>query len=302
MDVFFEVLEQDKEDGKSKYQFKCRQIETSTHLEKVIPDFFSTREPGLHVAIICASSDKGVISEQALGEIIKENYQDVRLKFLSEETLSSQEPCGCIRLPMVDGVGPALQNLEKHIRNCAEGETITDSRAAYEIMRYVFQEEWGEELEITWSRLAAEESSKLLIRGRFYTPAIFALLVIPQNHFELFRRKDVYFPSFIEYVVKGQDSDYIFDIMYKKNPELFQKEIQPADSGEISSITSTIESKDWMSTELFQEKQGLEKKKELEKKRQLLIQQKITSQETHAVSTKDLTATEKARTIHKEEK
>jgi len=313
MDIFVEVLEQDKENEKNKYRFKNRYVEISDHLEKVIPDFFTIRDPGLHAAIICASGDANVIPEQAFGKIIKENFRDVRLKFLSKETLSSQEPCGCIRFPIADGAGRALRNLEERIRNCSEEERITNIRAANEIERYALQEEDQVKdnivsLEIIWNKWSAQKCSELLIRGPFYMPTIFALLVIPQRHFELFKMENVYFPNFIEYVVRGQDSDPLFNKLYKVNPELFRTEIQTAGSEIISNITPTIVYEDRISTEISQEKQGSEKRKELkkikelEKRREILIQQKITSQEAHTVSTKDLAAAEKARTIHKEEK
>ena len=313
MDIFVEVLEQNKENEKNKYRFEKRSVEVSDHLEKVIPDFFTTRDPGLHTAIICASGDANVIPEQVFGEIIKENLRDIRLKFLSKETLSSQEPCGCVRLPIADGAGRALRDLEERIRNCTGEKRITNIRAANEIERYALQEEDQVKdnivsLEIIWNKWSAQKSSELLIREPFYMPTIFALLVIPQRHFELFKRENVYFPDFIEYVVRGQDFDSLFNTLCKANPKLFRTELQTAGSEIISNITPTIVSEDWISTEVSQEKQGSEKKKELEKikelekRREILIQQKITSQEAHTVSTKDLTAAEKARTIHKEEK
>ncbi len=308
MDMFCEVLERDTENGEYNYKFKSRPIKDSDHLEEVIPDFFTTRDPGLHAAVICASSDVNVISEQAFGEIIKEeNFRDGRLKFLSKETLSSQEPCGCIRLPMAGGVGCALRDLEEHIRNCTEEKRITNIMAAYEIGRYALQEEDQARdnvvpPEIIWNRWSAQKGSELLSTDPLYMPLIFALLVIPQTHFELFMRENVYVPSFIEYVVRGRDSGQLINKLKKEYREIYQRLMQITEPEVISNTTLTNVSEDWKSTEISQEKQGSETKEGLEKIREQLIQQKITSQETLTVSTKDLTAAEKARAIHKEEK
>ncbi len=293
MDIVNKVLEQDEE---NRYRFKEKPVKPFELFEKVIPDFFTERDPGLHVIIVCASSDTNVISEDAFGEIIKKIFPDSGLKFLSREKLSSHEPCGCIRLPMEGGAGCALQALEESIRNCTKEKRITDTTAQTEIERYAGQEEDGnEEPEIIWSSYAAKRSSKLLLTDMYYTPLIFALLVIPQKQFDLFMKEDVYFPDFIEYVVQGQDSDLIINIL-KKNSEIIQKLVQTPESELTLNTTLPIASEDRKFTEISQEK------KELEKRKAVLVQRKKMSEEALAVPTKDLTAAEKARVIHKEEK
>lgn len=211
--MFSKVLVQS---GENTYHLEKKQIEhPSVTLEEVIPEFFETYTPGLHVAVICTSNPSDVISEMELQKALKPVPPNGVIKCLTsaneQPKLSPNESLSCAR-PEKDlstQIGGALQYIENCICEYI-GKKLIDHSASEEINRYRLKEAAKTvRIEEIWMQWEAGVCSNLLSQDIVlplgYMPSIFILYVLPESCFEVFNHKDTFFPQFIEYVVLGED-------------------------------------------------------------------------------------------------
>ena len=209
--VFVEVLKQS--DSISSNRLGPDSKGPTEDLIKAIPRFFSKRAANIHAVIVCSDCENEPISKEQFQQALSKNNgpcNDLpkRLPFISTFIRKRKQIQYYVySAEKLRSVGSAINTILERVHFCYDHKDIADSLACQII---------GEEKDnIDWKDIWTEQLARMLFREvRSMTNSarkasslnsLFLLLCLPEKYFEVFKYSE-FFPSYIEYVVRGVDA------------------------------------------------------------------------------------------------
>lgn len=204
--VFVDVLKQPAGDT-TKNTLCSDYIVPTEELEKAIPVFFKPRSANVHAVIVCSDCGNKPISEEAFVAALSKNNapcivlpEDAPKKGPNHYySYSNDKP---------DSVGAAIIHILKKAHFCYGDIDDADCLAGQiageeEDNKTNWKSIWTQQLARMLSREIKTTRRKVLDKKSMHT--LFLLLCLPEMYFEVFRESK-FFPSYVEYVVKGVDA------------------------------------------------------------------------------------------------
>lgn len=204
--VFVEVLKQPAGDT-TKNTLYSEYIIPTEDLERAIPAFFKTRSANVHAVIVCSDCRNEPISEEAFLAALRENNSPC---IVLPNDVPQKGPCHyyVYSTDKPASVGAAIIHILEQAHFCYGDIDDADSLAGQiageeEDNKTDWESIWTQQLARMLSREI--ETTRKLVLDKKSMHTLFLLLCLPEKHFEVFR-KAKFFPSYVEYVVKGVDA------------------------------------------------------------------------------------------------
>lgn len=204
--VFVEVLKQPAGDT-TKNTLYSEYILPTEDLERAIPAFFKTRSANVHAVIVCSDCRNEPISEEAFLAALRENNSPC---IGLPNDVPKKGPCHyyVYSTDKPASVGAAIIHILEQAHFCYGDIDDADSLAGQiageeEDNKTDWESIWTQQLARMLSREIKTTRKLVLDKKSMHT--LFLLLCLPEKHFEVFR-KSKFFPSYVEYVVKGVDA------------------------------------------------------------------------------------------------
>ena len=238
---FTEVLRQPRGD-KTKNTLCREYIMPTGELQQAIPAFFETRPANVHAVIVCSNCINEPISESAFQKALCEkNKNCIALPNVvcppkKRTTIIAQKAHNYYSYSTENhrSVGAAIIDILEKTHFCYGDMDDADSLSG----QIAGEEKYNKtDWECIWTQQLARMLSREIkttiesARGkmRIY-PSLFLLLRLPEQCFEIFE-KSKFFPSYVEYVVKGVDDG--------KRKEIERAELEYHESAEKKKLDQT---------------------------------------------------------------
>lgn len=231
---------------KGGYQFeKETGVSESQNLEDIIGEFFSIRQQGVHVALICTDSTNAVINSNELCEKLKEKAEGDRIVEIigEEENVNGETNCYCIA-ERVGDFKEILSTICEYAKNVLSVDKLEVEEIVASMKRY-----WDDlPVEKLWKKENAEDFSKIIPEHLTTVPDIRIILIFSEERFDYFLSEGAFFPKIIEYVVRGIDeSQKKIAELEKENQKYKEHErLEKEISDKIIEIWSQCEGKSYL--------------------------------------------------------
>lgn len=222
--VYNKVLEQN-----GYFQFDLMQVAGTSDLRAAIKKFFDNHEAGVHAAVVCTDNPNEIMHEEDFCTALScgGTWQVELLQSDGNRPTDADRTCAC--RGQFELIGQALLEALECGKQVVD-ECYINSKANSLIQALItIEDQRLFTLENLWSRVSAVNSSEILdlaqLKADHQTvPDIRILLFLPKKHFETFLKPECYFPTFLEYVVLGEDEAMLLQENQKLKERLRQLE------------------------------------------------------------------------------
>lgn len=222
--IYTKVLQQN-----GKFQFEPVPIPETEDITKAIKSFFSNREAGVHVAVVCTNKSDEVMSEESFRAALCAGG-DRQVQPVPTDGAKLSGTGSVYAHHISEFIGQALAEVLKCAKQVIDERYVDNNVEALIQALATFEEQGLYPLENFWIQTFATSSSVILNTAQLkadqqITPDIRILLILPKSHFDTFSNPQCYFPAFLEYVVLGENGEILFQEYQKltKRTEAFDQ-------------------------------------------------------------------------------
>jgi hypothetical protein len=180
------------------FVFSQKTCNGSESLKGLIPEFFTTRAPGVHILVVCSSSNEELPKEIIQVEASLDNAECT--VFDENTQVSDERTRRYFAISQQDSYDALVKKVASYIEHCY-GQELSAFKNRKQ--RFLMTVQTADEFQ----DCLTEAMKKAKYDNHCHT--LFLVFVLPAQWFEEFKSAENHFPLFIEYVVLGEIVDAI---------------------------------------------------------------------------------------------
>lgn len=187
--------------------FECTKTD---NLFESVPDFFNNNNRGVHILVVCSSSTVGLPNEQALSEHFSNNRNDPCIRLSKNGKVSDDVSQRFFDLIYSKDYCSLLKQSVDSICRCYSVDSTAATILTQSLDKYPMTSQTADSLKNNVETVLKNSE------GRKCCNTLFIIASLPKDFYSEFTSTDHCFPSFIEYVVLGEDINKVIEVVFNQ--------------------------------------------------------------------------------------